>query len=69
MATSARSRPRLALAGGFDGGGGGGRRLQMSPQLREAIRLLQLSRRELIEEIRRELAGNPVAPDDALTTE
>jgi Sigma-54 factor, Activator interacting domain (AID) len=57
MATSARSRPRLALAGGFDGGGGGGR--WMSPELREAIRLLQLSRRELIEEIRKELEADP----------
>ena len=57
MATSARARPRLALAGGFDGGGGPpSQRLVMTPQLRQAIRLLQLSRLELIEEIRREIA-------------
>ncbi len=51
MATSARARPRLALAGGSGGDGP-----RMTPELRRAIALLQLSRRELIEEIRRELA-------------
>lgn len=38
--------------------------LVMTPQLQQAIRLLQLSRIELIDEIRRELDGNPVLQDD-----
>lgn len=36
----------------------------MTPQLQQAIRLLQLSRMELIDEIRKELDGNPVLSDD-----
>jgi DNA-directed RNA polymerase specialized sigma54-like protein len=38
--------------------------LVMTPQLVQAIRLLQLSRMELVEEIRKELDGNPVLADD-----
>jgi RNA polymerase sigma-54 factor len=38
--------------------------LVMTPQLVQAIRLLQLSRLELVEEIRKELDGNPVLADD-----
>ncbi len=38
--------------------------LVMTPQLQQAIRLLQLSRMELIDEIRKELDGNPVLSDD-----
>jgi RNA polymerase sigma-54 factor len=38
--------------------------LVMTPQLQQAIRLLQLSRMELIDEIRKELDGNPVLADD-----
>ncbi|HRG98438.1 MAG TPA: RNA polymerase factor sigma-54 [Polyangiaceae bacterium] len=38
--------------------------LVMTPQLQQAIRLLQLSRLELIDEIRKELDGNPVLADD-----
>jgi Sigma-54 factor, Activator interacting domain (AID) len=56
--------PRVAAAGGAPpgGGGGGGRSsLVMTPQLRKAIELLQLSRLELIEEIRRELGGDEAA--------
>src|SRR4029077_24417 len=34
--------------------------LVMTPQLVQAIRLLQLSRLELVDEIRKELDGNPV---------
>ena len=34
--------------------------LVMTPQLQQAIRLLQLSRLELIDEIRKELDANPV---------
>lgn len=40
--------------------------LVMTPQLVQAIRLLQLSRLELVEEVRKELDGNPVLAD-ALT--
>ena len=40
--------------------------LVTTPQLQTAIRLLQLSRLELIEEIRRELDASPMPPD-ALT--
>jgi RNA polymerase sigma-54 factor len=36
----------------------------MTPQLQQAIRLLQLSRLELIDEIRKELDANPVLSDD-----
>ena len=36
----------------------------MTPQLQQAIRLLQLSRLELIEEIRKELDDNPVLAED-----
>jgi hypothetical protein len=61
MATSARSRPRLALAAGGSGGdGGGGRHLILDARLRQAIRILELSRRELIEEIRKECEANPL---------
>jgi RNA polymerase sigma-54 factor len=38
--------------------------LVMTPQLQQAIRLLQLSRLELVEEVRKELDGNPVLSDD-----
>ena len=38
--------------------------LVMTPQLQQAIRLLQLSRIELIDEIRKELDANPVLSDD-----
>jgi RNA polymerase sigma-54 factor len=38
--------------------------LVMTPQLQQAIRLLQLSRLELIEEVRKELDNNPVLSDD-----
>ena len=38
--------------------------LVMTPQLQQAIRLLQLSRAELVEEIRRELESNPVLAED-----
>jgi RNA polymerase sigma-54 factor len=38
--------------------------LVMTPQLQQAIRLLQLSRLELIDEIRKELDANPVLSDD-----
>ena len=66
MTTSARTKSRLALAaggsGGGGGGGGGGGRV-MTPALLEAIRLLQMSRRELIEEIRREMAERPIHDD------
>jgi RNA polymerase sigma-54 factor len=39
--------------------------LVMTPQLVQAIRLLQLSRMELVDEVRKELDGNPVLADDA----
>jgi RNA polymerase sigma-54 factor len=38
--------------------------LVMTPQLVQAIRLLQLSRMELIDEVRKELDGNPVLADE-----
>lgn len=38
--------------------------LVMTPQLVQAIRLLQLSRLELVDEIRKELDGNPVLADE-----
>src|SRR3954452_10667165 len=38
--------------------------LVMTPQLQQAIRLLQLSRLELIEEIRKECDANPVLADE-----
>jgi RNA polymerase sigma-54 factor len=38
--------------------------LVMTPQLVQAIRLLQLSRMELVEEVRKELDGNPVLADE-----
>ncbi|HYO96945.1 MAG TPA: RNA polymerase sigma-54 factor, partial [Polyangiaceae bacterium] len=38
--------------------------LVMTPQLQQAIRLLQLSRLELIEEVRKELDNNPVLSDE-----
>ena len=38
--------------------------LVMTPQLQQAIRLLQLSRLELIDEIRQELDGNPMLADE-----
>jgi RNA polymerase sigma-54 factor len=40
--------------------------LVMTPQLQQAIRLLQLSRLELIDEIRKELDANPVLADDEI---
>jgi RNA polymerase sigma-54 factor len=40
--------------------------LVMTPQLQQAIKLLQLSRMELIDEIRKELDGNPVLADDEI---
>ncbi len=40
--------------------------LVMTPQLVQAIRLLQLSRLELVEEVRKELDGNPVLADDRI---
>ena len=40
--------------------------LVMTPQLQQAIRLLQLSRLELIDEVRRELEANPVLADDEI---
>ena len=36
----------------------------MTPQLQQAIRLLQLSRIELIEEVRREMDANPMLSDE-----
>jgi RNA polymerase sigma-54 factor len=39
-------------------------KLVMTPQLQQAIRLLQLSRLELIEEVRKELDNNPVLSED-----
>ncbi|MCS6900730.1 MAG: RNA polymerase factor sigma-54 [Myxococcales bacterium] len=41
-----------------------GLNIVMTPQLQQAIRLLQLSRIELIDEVRRELESNPVLADD-----
>src|SRR6202011_662515 len=38
--------------------------LVMTPQLQQAIRLLQLSRLELIDEIRKELDATPVLADE-----
>src|SRR6188508_2866216 len=38
--------------------------LVMTPQLQQAIRLLQLSRLELVDEVRKELDNNPVLQDD-----
>ena len=38
--------------------------LVMTPQLQQAIRLLQLSRMELVEEVRKELDNNPVLSDE-----
>lgn len=38
--------------------------LVMTPQLVQAIKLLQLSRMELVDEVRKELDGNPVLADD-----
>ena len=38
--------------------------LVMTPQLVQAIKLLQLSRMELVEEVRKELDGNPVLADE-----
>ncbi|MBW2459630.1 MAG: RNA polymerase sigma-54 factor, partial [Deltaproteobacteria bacterium] len=40
--------------------------LVMTPQLVQAIRLLQLSRMELVDEVRKELDGNPVLADDQI---
>src|SRR3954464_12686070 len=42
------------------------RQLVMPPQLQQAIRLLQLSRLELIDEIRKELDANPVLADEEI---
>lgn len=39
-------------------------RLVMTPQLQQAIKLLQLSRLELIDEVRKELDNNPVLSED-----
>lgn len=38
--------------------------LVMTPQLQQAIRLLQLSRMELVDEVRKELDNNPVLSDE-----
>ena len=38
--------------------------LVMTPQLQQAIRLLQLSRLELVEEVRREMDANPMLSDE-----
>ena len=38
--------------------------LVMTPQLQQAIRLLQLSRLELVDEVRKELDNNPVLSDE-----
>jgi RNA polymerase sigma-54 factor len=38
--------------------------LVMTPQLQQAIKLLQLSRLELLDEVRKELDGNPILMDD-----
>jgi RNA polymerase sigma-54 factor len=38
--------------------------LVMTPQLQQAIRLLQLSRLELVDEVRKELDGNPMLTDE-----
>jgi hypothetical protein len=59
MPTSARRHPRLALAGGSGGGEPPSWYLLNSPKLRQALRLLEMSRLEIIEEIRRELEANP----------
>ncbi|MSP24394.1 MAG: RNA polymerase sigma-54 factor [Myxococcales bacterium] len=40
--------------------------LVMTPQLVQAIRLLQLSRLELVDELRKELDGNPLLSDDVI---
>ncbi|MGH7268812.1 MAG: RNA polymerase factor sigma-54, partial [Polyangiaceae bacterium] len=40
--------------------------LVMTPQLQQAIKLLQLSRLELIDEIRKELDANPVLADEEI---
>ena len=39
-------------------------KLVMTPQLQQAIRLLQLSRLELIDEVRKELDNNPVLSEE-----
>ncbi|MGE5785482.1 MAG: RNA polymerase sigma-54 factor, partial [Myxococcales bacterium] len=39
-------------------------KLVMTPQLQQAIRLLQLSRLELVEEVRKELDNNPVLSEE-----
>lgn len=41
-----------------------GQSLVMTPQLQQAIKLLQLSRLELIDEVRKELDNNPVLADE-----
>ena len=38
--------------------------LVMTPQLQQAIRLLQLSRLELVDEVRKEMDGNPLLSED-----
>lgn len=38
--------------------------LVMTPQLQQAIRLLQLSRMELVDEVRKELDGNPILMEE-----
>jgi len=38
--------------------------LVMTPQLQQAIRLLQLSRMELVDEVRREMDANPMLADE-----
>lgn len=38
--------------------------LVMTPQLQQAIRLLQLSRLELVDEVRKELDGNPILTEE-----
>lgn len=67
MSTSARRQPRLALAGGSGGGEPPSWQLLNSPKLKQAIRLLERSRIELIEEIRRELEATPAAETESKT--
>ena len=38
--------------------------LVMTPQLQQAIRLLQLSRLELVDEVRKEMDGNPLLSEE-----
>ena len=44
-------------------------RLVMTPSLQQAIKLLQMSKLDLVEEVNRELEDNPVLEDGATTTD